>query len=115
MRDDPQDTLVFDTMVLAGSSRDGSVDLDDYSRTVDGSSTQGTPSTIGGRRSARLALRSAANSSPRALSILRPRKRQSTPDLEQRSSKLRKASEARSPFHTGTFEKVVERRTNTKG
>ena len=98
MRDEPQDTQILDMIASAGNSRHGSVDLDDDSRTIDGSSTQGTPSTVGGRRSARLALRSATNSPPKTLTILRPRKRQSTPDTEQCSSKLRKVSEARSPF-----------------
>lgn len=98
MRDDPQDTQILDMIVSAGNSRHGSVDLDDDSRIIDGSSTQGTPSTVGGRRSARLALKSATNSPPKALSILRPRKRQFTPDTELRLSKLRKVSEARSPF-----------------
>jgi len=98
MRDDLQDTQILDMKVSAANSRHGSVDLDECSRTIDGSSTQGTPSTVGGRRSARLALRSATNSPPKALSILRPRKRQSTLELEQRSSKLCKVSEARSPF-----------------
>jgi hypothetical protein len=98
VRDDPQDTQLLDMVVSTGNRRYGSVDLDGESTTYDGSSTQGTPSTVSGRRSARLALRSATKSPPKALSILRPRKRQSTPDTEQRSSKLRKVSEARSPF-----------------
>ena len=105
MEDDSQDTQILDLIVSAGNSRHGSVDLDGKSTMYDGSSTQGTPSTVSGRRSARLALGSATKTPPKAPSILRPRKRQSTPHTEQRSSKLRKVSEARSPFTRKRSEK----------
>jgi hypothetical protein len=98
MRDDPQDTQILEAIVPAGNGRYGSVDLNDDSRTIDGSSTQGTPSTVGGRRSARLALRSATSSPPNAMSMLRPRKRSPALDTEDRTPKFRKVSEARSPF-----------------
>jgi hypothetical protein len=96
-QNDPHDTQIIDVIASMGDSRHGSIDLDGESTVYDGSSTQGTPSTVGGRRSARLALRSTATSPPKALSTLRPRKRQATP-AEQLSAKLRKVSEARSPF-----------------
>jgi hypothetical protein len=94
---DLHDTQILDAIASTGDTRHGSVDLDGESTVHDGSSTQGTPSTAGGRRSARLALRSIAKSPPKALSMLRPRKRQAA-HPEQTSAKLRKASEAKSPF-----------------
>lgn len=99
-RNDPHDTQILDVVTLGVNNRYGSVAFDAESTAVDGSSTQGTPSTVGGRRSARLsALRSTTNSPPRdTVVMLRPRKRQPTFEKEQHTLKLRKVSEARSPF-----------------